>query len=265
LRIVVRGVIFRPNKNARPLKSTISSRVRDEQRSFDFMKKMNSVICKVLIFTQAAGSASFARADLQQGATTPNSGAEVRLLETLIASSGTNVDRDDMKKTLVNALSEYDQAAPSEGRPERMTQALVYMNVMTTAQATDFREGLDRDLSQQISDGSNTDSTQASKVIGDAVAQKLQNLPGAQFSGCSAPFVLGGFAALAAAGVLFYEWHVQSAGNYSDTYEQGGKTVSVSVQNGYGALIGGIFTVVGAGALLIMGGMRTEYYGRCSF
>jgi hypothetical protein len=60
---------------------------------------------------------------------------EMTLLSSVIALQGQKLSTDEVEKQLQAQVVQYDQVAPVEGRAERVSQAMVTMQVYTAAQA----------------------------------------------------------------------------------------------------------------------------------
>jgi hypothetical protein len=113
--------------------------------------------------------------------------AEVVLLSNAIAIAAEGKPQDQVQQQLASIAQEYTQNSPSEGREDRLQDALVQLNVMTVKQAQDFRSTIDT-AAQQNSDA----------LLDQSIQTVLASLPGAQFSGdCETKLALGAIAGTA--------------------------------------------------------------------
>jgi hypothetical protein len=118
---------------------------------------------------------------------------EVQLLTTVAADAGMQLTATERKARISQEIVEYDNTAPTDGREDRLVNALVETRMMAPAQAQTFRNTADTAIQAQLT--LNPQAT-AEQFLNSSIQAVLSNLNGAQFSGCErdAGLALGGLA-----------------------------------------------------------------------
>jgi hypothetical protein len=166
------------------------------------MKKMNvlnhcrKLTASLVIALQMSGVA------VASAAPAPTQIDDVRerdLLTSLIALDGQNISKSDYQKQIFAAMNEYDAQSTQEGRTERMTQAVIDMQIMTPSQASNMKQNIEARINSALAANPNLTDDQRKQVTIQATADAIKNVnAGAQFSACTG-FGLGASAILALA------------------------------------------------------------------
>ena len=136
------------------------------------MKSMK-MITSLLILTQVLGALA-----LPAGASQMASGddsPEISLLSGLIALQGENLPKEEISKQAQKIYTDYDQTAAAGNRQERLTQAVVDMNIMTASAAAEFQSQIQLAVRTEFQNNPHLDSIALQRIFSKSVQ-------GAQFS-----------------------------------------------------------------------------------
>ncbi len=145
-----------------------------------------SIVWIVFVFQLVSLSAFAERVSTASPVASP----EFVLLRGAIALEGTKLTQDEQRSRLNATLSRYLATALPDGQVERMSQALIDLNITTSDEATavvadarNMSAGLTADISLQ----------QQQEILTDGIVQLVAHHPlmGAQFSACDVGGAIG--------------------------------------------------------------------------
>lgn len=124
---------------------------------------------------------------------------EATLLTKVIALSGEKQTAQQVEQKAADALRVYDQAAPAEGREERLQQAFVTLGIYTPSQAENVM-AIARDAQARILNTPRSEQNLSTLKV--EMANALKQMPqGAQYSACDKVFDAG-FVILVGSGII---------------------------------------------------------------
>jgi len=132
------------------------------------------------------------------GAPSESPSPEAVLLENAIVIRGSGLSSDLIQSQLNAAVASYADNSPTDGRSERLQQALVDMGIYTPEQAQELASEAQTAASGMTSASNDIDQSKLSSEL----TQILQTQPqGAEFSGCGFEDVVGGVGLIGGFGV----------------------------------------------------------------
>ena len=201
--------------------------------------KLKQAVALTMISTMIGTSMPVLHAN---AAGAPAQTPEMTLLIESLMISGKKMSNRELKAELGEAMVNYNQTAPAEGREERLADALVQTGIMTPDRAEAFRQSIQDAVASELAQ--NKGNPQA--AISQALVSALGRTEGAQFSNCA----LNGIATvLLTAGLVgsIIAYDHMTKDDYSYSYYEDGQRVTVESYNEDAALplLGIIFTSIG--------------------
>jgi len=156
------------------------------------------VVSQLVSFSAFAGGVT---------APSPKASPEFVLLRGAIALEGMNLTQDEQRSRLNATFSRYLATAQPDGQVERMSQALVDLNITTSDEATAVVSDA-RNMSAGLAAGISVQQQQ--EILTDGIVQLVAHHPlmGAQFSACD----VGGAIGLSGLGVIGFVEIASKAG-----------------------------------------------------
>jgi hypothetical protein len=168
---------------------------------------------------------------------------EMTLLIRETAISGENLSRDQQQKDFTQALQKYNADAPQEGRQERMKEALIRLNMMSSARAQDFQNQISKAVQAELTANP---AQSAPDVVEHAASTVVSHLRGAQFSDCGNAVAIGAVLSATLAGCIVEYNHLSKNDIYSENDTASGSVVvSKSNPNEVYPILGAVAAGVG--------------------
>jgi hypothetical protein len=163
---------------------------------------------------------------------------ELSLLETVITLKGLGLSDSELSLQINAALAHYDRTAQATGREERLSSALVGLQVFTPQQARKFAAEAKAAQARLATQHASSESEQVAAVRAQVEALSRVSLNGAQFSSCTLGWGLSiGGAITAVVGLTLmydnptcyedytrpygcYREHCHGTGEYRDCYDR---------------------------------------------
>jgi hypothetical protein len=153
---------------------------------------LKSTVSLVLMTSQLGLSAT------AFGAPSNSPSPEAVLLENAIVIRGSGLSSDAVQSQINAAVASYADNSPTDGRSERLQQALVDMGIYTPSQAQELASEAQTAAGSMTTRSNDIDQSKLSAEL----TQILQTQPlGAEFSGCDFADVVGGVGLIGGFGV----------------------------------------------------------------